>query len=381
MSEEINILEYVRVIYRRRWIVVTFVIVGLLVGVTYALVSTSLYRAQASIIPSAAEGSGIALPAGLAGFAGAMGVPMSNDPSRRALTLLESRALAELVVKKFDLIPVLYDIPESLSPEEREREIKKIPLYKAAESLRGMMSFEEARQAGTVEIAAVSVKPELTVDLIRWYLEGFREFINQESMMKSRHKRVNLEAQILRNQVELLEATKLISDFYEKTSISGVDSKVDVTINSSAVVNDTGISVAYGDQNESGPDVGEQSDSSSFDLGEIRMKEKKLEERTRGVIVKDVPQQAYLEYLMGRLALLRQLQGTLVQQYENTKVEEASAIAGFSLLDAPSLPARPWKPNRTMAINVSLLSSFFLSLFVVLGWEYIHRLRVGERHL
>ncbi len=371
-SSEIDLIEYLLILYRKKKLIGVFALVGLVVGTIYAVTMPVLYRTQANIFIEEG-GSGLILPAPLIGLATSAGLSLQSIPAMtRYSGYLESLSLPESIVERHpELIPRLYDISPDLPPEEREKRMKGITIEMAGGVLKGMISFEEAVLSGAISIYAVAESPEFAADVANLYVEGLREYINRHEMIKARHKQMNLEAQILNNQVELFEATKLVREYYEGKRIPETASKVTVTMQSADLVKGPEISVAY-----SNLDLGKPSHNpEDGDMAVLRKKTQELQEKLKSVSVTGVSPQIYLEYLNGRALLLKQLQVLLSQQYENAKIEVASAVPGFHILDSARVPRSKWKPKYQAIYTAFLLSSLGMSVLTIFGMEYFKKWR------
>jgi len=107
-DDEINLLDYWRVLVKRK------VLIGIIVGVAfvgsiiYSLILPKIYASTASIFPPQQEGSmsGIAsqLSGGLGSLAGGfLGI---NTPVDQWLAILKSETIRDAVIQRFDLIKV-----------------------------------------------------------------------------------------------------------------------------------------------------------------------------------------------------------------------------------------------------------------------------------
>lgn len=101
-----------RVLWRRRVIVVTIVVLSLLCGAAIAWLKTPLYRSSVVLAPRQSEEQGGALTAvlgqmgGLASLAGLAG--LGGQDSNDSLALLTSRAFFERFARDSQILPVLF---------------------------------------------------------------------------------------------------------------------------------------------------------------------------------------------------------------------------------------------------------------------------------
>jgi len=111
-EEEIELKDYIRVVLRRRWVVVTVIIICLMGGLFYVLKTPAIYEATSTIqikkdnLPSASDMPAI-LPVALSSY---------GDIDSE-IEIIKSRAIREKVVRKFHLDQKIYDISGKIKPE------------------------------------------------------------------------------------------------------------------------------------------------------------------------------------------------------------------------------------------------------------------------
>jgi uncharacterized protein involved in exopolysaccharide biosynthesis len=111
-DEEINLLYYWRVIWKRRWMISGIMVVAVFAAIIISLFMTNIYQAKAVIMPVMARdnGAGAAGMAALAQQFGALpGIAMSGSTSAsEILSLLKSNILREKIIRQYNLLPILF---------------------------------------------------------------------------------------------------------------------------------------------------------------------------------------------------------------------------------------------------------------------------------
>jgi uncharacterized protein involved in exopolysaccharide biosynthesis len=110
-EDEINLLEYWRVIWKRRKLIGYIVAATVVLTAVYSLTMTNIYQARAVITPvGAKDGGGGGLAASLAQqFGGLPGIAMPGSSSATEIVnLLKSNILREKVIAQHNLMPVLF---------------------------------------------------------------------------------------------------------------------------------------------------------------------------------------------------------------------------------------------------------------------------------
>lgn len=112
-DDEINLLDLFTVLVRRKRLIIWLVVLTGVAAVVISLLMTNVYRSEATIAPREMEQSpGKALTGALGGLGGLVasefGLGGGSDADKIEV-LLKSRRLAELVVEKHNLLPILFD--------------------------------------------------------------------------------------------------------------------------------------------------------------------------------------------------------------------------------------------------------------------------------
>jgi len=148
MDDEVNLLDYWRVIWKRRRLVAVVVIVAVFATAAVSLFITNIYQARAVIIPVAAkEGGG---SAGLAQqFGGVPGIAMPGSASASEIVnLLKSNILREKIVRQYKLLPILFY--EQWDAEKKtwkkEEGIQLNPLVYVSKLTRGFTTSEAEKR-------------------------------------------------------------------------------------------------------------------------------------------------------------------------------------------------------------------------------------------
>jgi uncharacterized protein involved in exopolysaccharide biosynthesis len=110
-EDEINLLDYWRVIRKRQKIIIRVVIATVLATVVISLLMTNIYQAKAVITPITAKdsGGGGAISLLTQQFGGLPGIVLPGGSSASEIVnLLKSNILREKVIERHQLLPVLF---------------------------------------------------------------------------------------------------------------------------------------------------------------------------------------------------------------------------------------------------------------------------------
>jgi len=107
--DEINLVDYLRVIYKYKWMIMIMTIITMAATVAYSLQQPRMYEASASIVPPIdrlSQGGGLASKLGGAGSMLLQGMLNQGDLSGLYVGILESRVVSEALIDRFDLVNV-----------------------------------------------------------------------------------------------------------------------------------------------------------------------------------------------------------------------------------------------------------------------------------
>lgn len=353
-NDEMNLMEYWYVIKGKVRYIALFMAIVLVVTIFVSFLMPKYYKSEVVIMPINKGGTG-SLSAlagqfgGLASMAGLSGAMVGSTPSQQFLALLKTRTLAENIINQFNLMPVFYPNynPEKSSAYAMEDGVRIL--------IKNYIKFVDDKKNGTINISTEFRDPQLAADVANGYVEGLQKMIKNNSFTVSKRNRAFIEKQLEYNKRELLEAGKDLNEFYKTGKVSSVDSKIDVPL-----------PINFG------RDIIDYKGEIDSKLSDLEKQKADLESK---LMVKDVPQQVYLQYLTLRRNLLAQINTFLTQQYEMAKIDEAKDDLAFQVIDPGKVPIRKSKPKRAQMLMMAFVSSFFIGVFASFFVEYLKKLK------
>src|SRR6266446_8409056 len=106
MENEPTLLDYWDVIKRGRWLLITLVLSTVLATLILSLLMPKLYQARTTILPMGQEQSGLSAALSASPLAALGGLPGIQNPTDKLMIVLQSRTVAEEVIKKLDLLRI-----------------------------------------------------------------------------------------------------------------------------------------------------------------------------------------------------------------------------------------------------------------------------------
>lgn len=386
MENEINILDYWHVITKRKKLIALFVGSVTLLAIIYALLIPKTYKAEAALLPVGGERNmGMAALIAQSGLGSLLGDVTQNNSATPIMAILKSRSMAETIIEEFSLRPILFEGAwDKKNQTWKSSDPKNVPnMDEAIDALNQVVSVDEDKKTTLIGISAEFHDPKLAADVVNGYVEELGQFLRHNELTSAKRNRVFIEDQLSLNKALLLQTGKELSQFYQNNQISNRDPLVDVDISLHRQLSETITPEAKQDLeqfNENrtmlanklkniSPAVRDEIVSLEAEKAKL---EKKLQESR---LVKDVPQQVYLEYLSGYYRLLAQMNALLTQEVEMAKIEEAKHDITFQIIDAARPPLRKFKPKRALIVMGAFATALFFVICLVFFLEYIARLK------
>ncbi|MDH4231114.1 MAG: polysaccharide biosynthesis tyrosine autokinase [Nitrospirota bacterium] len=217
-EEDVHLRDYLNVVLKRKWIVVTFFISVVITATIISFLMVPLYQSTVTLKISNQNPDALSVP----------GLPFSNTNAKDFYTtqyeLLKSRSLAEMVIKKLELDknPDFLPLESKLSkaadrltkpitkaassfmslfePADNEGPSKssdkeEIPVY-LSHALTSRLEINPVKDSQLVNVSFESNDPEITVDVTNALAETYIEYDLKSRIDSSRQAKEFLEKQI-----------------------------------------------------------------------------------------------------------------------------------------------------------------------------------------
>lgn len=378
-EDEVNLLDYWRVVWTRRWLIGGLCIAAVLAALVVSLLLPKSYESTATLLPAleAKDGGGLAAllaATGAGGAAQTLGISLPGTPATPTdlfVAMLKSRIMADDVIRQFQLMA-----------------------YYDAETMQDARKALEADTTITVtkeKVVKVTVEakdPRLAADIANFYVTNLDRLNRTLTVSKASHNRQFIERRLAETQANLVKAEEALKDFQMHNKTVAVEAQSKALIEAAATIQgqitaqEVQLQVMSTYLSPDNPELARVRSS----LEELRRQLYLLESGKggKGMLPGDrlhpamvtVPALA-LEYgrLMRELKVQETLYTLLVSQLEQAKLAEARDTPTVQVLD-PAVPAeKKSKPrirlNMMLAGAVALMIGLFLAFFL----EYVARLR------
>jgi uncharacterized protein involved in exopolysaccharide biosynthesis len=216
-EDEINLLDYVIVLLKYKWLIFGIVFVTGLATVIISLRMPNIYRSEATIIPrqqqKSAASSAISALGALSGMAGELvGLGGGGDIDKFEV-VLKSRDLARRVVQKYKLMPELFE--DDWDPLKKKWKENPAPtLQDSYKALMSMLTVSRDRKTDVLTVKFDNEDPRFAKIMADHYLTELSESLREETLKDAAENKRFLQGQIEQTSDPLLKVK--ISDLLAK---------------------------------------------------------------------------------------------------------------------------------------------------------------------
>ena len=380
-DDEIDLFEYVSLLWRRKWLIIFITLICCSVAIYYALyVAEEIFESKTTLMPlKSSAGGGLSslrsiVPAGL-GF----NLPVGQGEAHvnRFINILNSRTITEVVAKELNLIDQLYP---SLSEEEKS-------LPKTYEQMIRSMQVElvsiSDNKKGLLIISCNTTSASLSADIANTYVKHLKNYLAENTATESQRNRIFIEKQYRKSTETLAKIDKDLQAFKEQNNIFAIEAQSQRLVNQIGLLEGTlsakEIELAVLD-NVNVARNNPKRRSLNYEVEALKNKLKSIRSgsdssgHSMSVNLNEIPKiERELKNLMREQVKQETLYALLAQQYEQVKIQEASDEISITVLD-PAIPAvTRSKPNRKLLVLMGGVIGLMLSLGLVITLNMIEQ--------
>ncbi len=371
-EDEINLLELVRVIVRRKRTIIILCAFAALLSVAYSLILPNIYTATAKILPPQKESGGglsalLSQAGGLAGLAGGMGG--LGGSSDLYIGILKSRSVADAVIKRLDLLKEY----KAKTPDE------------ARNALASAVKVQAGKD-GIISVSSDNKDPKKAALLVNTLVEELGRRSVQLNLSKAGNERVFLEKRLELVKGDLKKAEEDLRRFSEQNKAIKVDAQATASIQGIAQLKAEIVSKEVQLESLRSFQTDESPEIRALRAGIARLKGQlgtmAGSGRSSDAILSmgSVPNLG-LEYarLLREVKIQETIFEQLTKQYEVAKLNEAKDSSSLQVLDEAVAPTKKSKPKRSLIVILSTVSAFFVGIFLVFIQEYFGKMSSEDR--
>jgi len=378
-EDEINLLDYWRVIWKYKWLIGVLCSTSVIVAMIFGLLAPKIYQSTATIIlPKEGGGGGLlsALRAsGMAQQIAGISLP-SLTPNRDIfMSILKSRTLAIKLVTHFNL----------------KGYYNALHIEDAIKSVQGATNVSMSK-AGLIVIKVEDTDPIMAADIANAYPDHLDRFMANYGTGAAGRQRRFVEGQLIKTKVDLKKAEEALRDFQQKHKAISIKEQARGAIQAvgqlkgKIMASEVQLQVMQNFATELNPEV-------------IRLKRKIAELKHQVALVQydtiDLPgltanpghpkEDIYLPpakipeigLQLARLTRDLKIQDTvyilLTQQLEQVKIAEAKDTPVVQVLDHAVPALRKSKPKIKLNMALAGAVSVFFGIFLAFLLDYIQR--------
>jgi len=183
-KNEMDLIDYWDIIWRRKIMLITLFLVSVIGTAIISSLLPKYYKSEAMILAIAPESGGLSAALSASPLAGALAGSIGGltTPADKILVFLKSRTIADMVIKKFDLVHVFNKDKWDAKTGSWKNPDKPPLLEDAVKKLgKEVTSFKKSRE-GTVAITVEWKDPKLAADLANYYIVALAEFMKDKSV-------------------------------------------------------------------------------------------------------------------------------------------------------------------------------------------------------
>jgi tyrosine-protein kinase Etk/Wzc len=379
-EDEINLLDYWRVI-RKRWKTIAWIFtVSVVTAGVVSFLMTPIFRATTTLLPLESSGSQVSaalrnltsLP-----FVGGMVPSIGGASADKLVAVLESRTVAEDVIRSLDLMKLLFEENRDEPPT----------LQDAVRSLMEEMTTVTKDKKSLISVSVEHKDPKVAADIANQYTMALQDFLKENALSMAKRNRIFIENQLGKVKEELREAEEAMKRFQTNKKIVAMDAQTEAAIRALAdlkaqiTAREVQLGVMKQFSTASNPDVIRLED----ELRELKKQLGILESKGSNPEMNALPTLSEaptigLEYVrLKRKALTQEKIFELItQQYEIAKIDEAKEDVTFQIIDRAISPEKRIKPKRKLNVMLAGIVSLFVGIFLVFFLEYMENLKQRE---
>src|SRR5436853_3743348 len=384
-DDEVNLLDYWRVLVKRRWLIGGLFTASVLTAMAVSLLTPKIYESTASLLPSldSKEGGGLAglgtllAATGTSGPAQGLGITLPGTPATPTdlfVAMLKSRIMADEVIRKFNLM----DHYEAKT------------MHDARKVLEGDTKITVTKEK-VIKITVETESPPLAADIANYYVANLDRLNRTLNVSKAGQNRAFIERRLAETQVNLAKAEETLKEFQTQNKTVAVEAQSSAMIQDAAQIQaqitaqEVQLQVMSGYLSPDNPELSRVRSS----IEELKKQLYMLESGKggKGMLPGDrlhpamvtVPGLA-LDYgrLLRELKVQETLYALLTSQLEQAKLSEARDTPTVQVLDRAIPAEKKSKPRILLNTIIAGVLALFVGIFLAFFLEYLDRMRTSE---
>ena len=379
-DEEVNLLDYWRVVRKHLRLIVVLYVIAVLATMGYSLWMPKIYESTATILAPDERGiRGLGLAAALATSGVAQAVPGLSMPSLTPqrdifVSILKSQTMAQDVVQRFDL-QARY---EALFQSD------------AIRRLSGMTTVTLSKD-GVISVKVEETDPQLAAEIANFYVANLDQMLTRFATTEATKQRMFIADRLTETERELRRAEEVLRQFQETNKVIALQEQARGAAETAAQLKgeimaaEVQLEVMRKFATEANPEVVKLKQriqemkrhlsGMQYGKGWVLPAESRNLGEPRNEIYVPFAQVPELGMELARLMRDAKVQETvytlLTQQLEQAKIAEVSDTPTVQALDKAVPADRKSKPKTVFNMAIAGITSLFVGILFAFFLEYV----------
>ena len=376
-EQELTLLDIFNIMWRRRGLIFLLTFLFGAAATAYAFMAPFIYRAECRMLPPGGGGGG--LMAQLGGLASFVGLPTTSTSGQMLVGVLKGDSVVDAIIDKFNLM------------EEYEQEIR----LNARKTTLSNLEAQEDAESGIVSVAFLDKDPKKAADIANAFVAQLQVKLREMSYLDAQEKREFFENQLRQAQQQLSDAEEAMMKYQQNSGVLALGSQTAALLSAIAelrnqiAAKNVEISSLSSYARKDNPRLKlaqSQLEAMTKELRRMEEEQKRTERRQGRVLSGDllsslgnVPELSveYMRYER-ELRFANVKYDTMLRQYENAKLSEASDFSTVQIIDPATPPDWKYKPTRAQIMRVGTFLGFALGMFWAFLSEHIRSIRESQ---
>ena len=182
-EDEINLLDYWRVIWKRKWLIGSVFAAAVVAAMVVSLLMPKYYKSTTVAIAAESGAGGLGAALSSLPFAGALaGAAGIQTPADKIMVILKSRTVAEAVIQRFNLLRVFNEDAWD-GAKNAWKDPEDPPLTQDAVKFltENVMSVSKSKE-GAITLSVEWKDPRLAADMANYYVSALTGFLNDKAI-------------------------------------------------------------------------------------------------------------------------------------------------------------------------------------------------------
>lgn len=379
-DQEINLLDYLAVIIKRRRMIARNALVAALVMAVITFILPSMYQATTTLLPPDEGNQG-----GLGSLLANSPIPFLDMPglggassSEIFVEILNSRTVAKGVLStKYKFEEKTQTLSEIFDINSAAKAVAKLQ----------KQSIISSNEQGVIKISVQLGNPKLAADVANQFVEELDKVNQAKSLSKAKSSRIYIEEQLELTVAKLKEASRNLADYQEEFKALNLEEQTKVAIEQAGEIKGTimarevELEVARQTMKKNNPVILRL----QKEVDELKKQFEQLqfgkattsgEQKDYFIPFSEVPEVG-LQYaeLIREVKVQETVWQLLNQQFYSAKIQEARDTPTVQVLDKAIPPEKRSSPKRRMLVMIAVFLAVTFSIFAAFVMEFAEKVK------